>query len=91
MEQPDTITNYELMFSNALLKRLPMSTRCILLRYYAETAIVAVLAGLEKKGVMPETLGFLEALDEFERQGVPRIANLASWLTVRKRTCSKEY
>lgn len=87
MEQPNTITSYELMFSNALLKRLPMPTRCILLRYYAETAIVAVLAGLEKKGVMPEALGFLEALDEFERQGVPRIEPLAGWLTVKKK-CS---
>jgi hypothetical protein len=45
---------------------------------------------LEKQGIMPEKLGFMEALDEFERRGVTRIANLAPWLTVKKK-CSKDY
>ena len=78
------------MFSSKTLKRLLATTRVILLKYYTEADIVAVLEDLEKQGIMPEKLGFMEALDEFERRGVTRIANLAPWLTVKKK-CSKDY
>ncbi len=90
MEQPSITTGYELMFSNKLTKRLLMSTRTILLKYYTEADIVAVLEDLEKQGITPEKLGFKEALDEFERRGITRIASLAPWLTVKKK-CSKDY
>ena len=90
MEQPSITTGYELMFANKLLKLVLASTRSILLKYYAEADIVAVLEDLEKQGIMPETLGFMQALDEFERRGVTRIENLAPWLTVKKK-CSKDY
>ncbi len=88
MEQASITTGYELMFSSKSLKRLLATTRVILLKYYTEADIVAVLEDLEKRGIMPEKLGFMEALDEFERRGVTRIANLAPWLTVKKK-CSK--
>jgi len=90
MEQLSITTGYELMFSSKTLKRLLATTRVILLKYYTEADIVAVLEDLEKQGIMPEKLGFMEALDEFERRGVTRIANLAPWLTVKKK-CSKDY
>jgi hypothetical protein len=90
MEQTSITTGYELMFSSKMIKRLLMSTRGILLKYYKEADIVAVLEDLEKQGIMPEKLGFLEALDEFERRGITRIVNLAPWLTVKKK-CSKNY
>lgn len=90
MEQPSVITGYELMFSNKIVKRLLVSTRVVLLKYYTEADIVAVLEDLEKQGVAPEKLDFKEALDEFERRGITRIANLAPWLTVKKK-CSKDY
>ena len=90
MEQPSIITGYELMFSNKIVKRLLVSTRVILLKYYTEADIVAVLEELEKQGITPEKLAFKEALDEFERRGITRIANLAPWLTVKKK-CSKDY
>ena len=85
MEQPSITTGYELMFSNKLLKRLLMSTRVILLRYYAEADIVAVLEDLEAKGIPPEKLGFLEAIEEFELRGVNHLAPFAPWLTVKKK------
>jgi|GEM_PF-4889192 hypothetical protein len=90
MEQSSITTGYELMFSSKTLKRLFATTRVILLKYYTEADIVAVLEDLERQGIMPEKLGFMEALDEFERRGVTRIANLAPWLTVKKK-CSKDY
>jgi hypothetical protein len=90
MEQASIITGYDLMFSSKSLKRLLATTRVILLKYYTEADIVAVLEDLEKHGIMPEKLGFLEALDEFERRGITRIENLAPWLTVKKK-CSKDY
>ncbi len=85
MEQPSITTGYELMFSNKLLKRLLISTRVILLKYYAEADIVAVLEDLETKGIPPEKLGFLEAIEEFELHGVNRLAPFAPWLTVKKK------
>jgi hypothetical protein len=90
MERPSVITGYELMFSNKIVKRLLISMRVILLKYYREADIVAVLEDLEKQGTAPEKLDFKEALDEFERRGITRIANLAPWLTVKKK-CSKDY
>jgi DNA polymerase I-like protein with 3'-5' exonuclease and polymerase domains len=77
MEQPNTTTGYDLMFSNKLVKSLLMSTRTILLKYYAEADIVAVLEDLEKKGVNIETLDFQEALSEFERRPLTLLAPLA--------------
>jgi hypothetical protein len=62
-----------------------MSTRTILLKYYAEADIVAVLEDLEKKGVNIQTLGFQEALLEFERRPLTLLAPLAAWLTVKKK------
>ena len=85
MEQPSITTGYELMFANKLLKKLLISTRVILLRYYAEADIVAVLEDLEKKGTNIETLGFQEALEEFELRGVNHLAPFAPWLTVKKK------
>jgi DNA polymerase I-like protein with 3'-5' exonuclease and polymerase domains len=85
MEQPSIITGYDLMFSNKLVKRLLASTRTILLKYYAEADIVAVLEDLEKQGVNIETLGFQEALIEFERRPLVLLAPLAPWLTVKKK------
>ena len=85
MEQPSIITGYELMFSNKAIKRLLLSTRTILLKYYAEADIVAVLEDLEKNGIPPETLGFQQALKEFELRGVNLLAPLAPWLTVKKK------
>ena len=85
MEQPSITTGYELMFSSKLLKRLLMSTRVILLKYYAEADIVAVLEDLEKKGMNIETLGFQDAINEFELRGVNHLAPFASWLTVKKK------
>ena len=85
MEQPSITTEYDLMFSNGLVKKLLVTTRVILLRYYTETAIVAVLEGMEKQGKDITKLGFLEALDEFERRAIPRIEPLAGWLTVKKK------
>jgi hypothetical protein len=85
MEKPSITTGYELMFSNKLLKRLLISTRVILLKYYAEADIVAVLEDLEAKGTPPEKLGFLEALEEFELRGVNLLAPFAPWLTVKKK------
>ena len=85
MEQPSITTGYELMFSNKLLKRLLMSTRVILLRYYAEADIVAVLEDLEKKGTDIETIGFQEALEEFELRGVNHLAPFTPWLTVKNK------
>ena len=85
MEQPNIITGYELMFANKLLKLLLISTRVILLKYYAEADIVAVLEDLEKKGTSIETLGFQEALEEFELRGVNHLAPFAPWLTVKKK------
>lgn len=90
MEQPSITTGYELMFSSKMLKRLLVTTRVILLKYYREADIVAVLEDLEKQGIMPEKLGFLQALDEFERRGITSIEKLAPWLTVKKK-CSKDY
>jgi len=87
MEQPSITTEYDLMFSSGLVKKLLVTTRVILLRYYRETDIVAVLEDMEKQGKDIKKLGFLEALDEFERRAVPRIAKLAEWLTVKKK-CS---
>jgi hypothetical protein len=78
------------MFSNKMVKRLLASTRTILLKYYAEADIVPVLEDLEDHGIAPEKLGFKEALEEFERRGITRIASLAPWLTVKKK-CSKDY
>ncbi len=85
MEQSSITTGYELMFSNKLLKRLLISTRVILLKYYAEADIVAVLEDLERKGIPPEKLGFLEAIEEFELRGVNHLAPFAPWLTVKKK------
>ena len=85
MEQNNIITGYELMFSNKLLKELLISTRVILLKYYAEADIVAVLEDLEKNGIPPETLGFQQALKEFELRRVNLLAPLAEWLTVKKK------
>jgi hypothetical protein len=85
MEQPSITTGYELMFANKLLKKLLISTRVILLKYYAEADIVAVLEDLEVKGVDVKKLGFLEALEEFEHRGLNRLVPLAEWLTVRKK------
>ena len=85
MEQNNIITGYELMFSNKLLKELLISTRVILLKYYAEADIVAVLEDLEAKGADIETLGFQEALEEFELRGVNHLAPFAPWLTVKKK------
>jgi hypothetical protein len=85
MEQPSITTGYELMFSSKLLKRLLTSTRVILLRYYAEADIVAVLEDLKQKGTSPEKLGFLEAIEEFELRGVNHLAPFAPWLTVKKK------
>ncbi len=90
MEQSSITNGYERMFSSKTLKRLLATTRVILLKYYTEADIVAVLEDLEKHGIMPETLGFLDAIDEFERRGITRIENLAPWLTVKKE-CSKDY
>ena len=84
MEQPSITTGYELMFANKLLKRILASTRTILLKYYAEADIVAVLEDLEKNGVSIETLGFQQALKEFELRRVNLLAPLAEWLTVKK-------
>ena len=50
MEQPNITTEYDLMFSNGLVKKLLVTTRVILLRYYAETDIVAVLEAMEREG-----------------------------------------
>ena len=85
MEQPSITIGYELMFSNKLTKRLLMSTRTILLKYYREADIVAVLEDLEAKGTDIETLGFQEALEEFELRGVNHLAPFAPWLTVKKK------
>ncbi len=85
MEHPSITTDYELMFSNGLVKKLPAPTRVILLRYYAEADIVAVLSVLEKDGKDIKTLGFQGALAEFELRGVNRLAPLAPWLTVKKK------
>lgn len=85
MEQNNIITGYELMFSNKLLKKLLISTRVILLKYYAEADIVAVLEDLEAKGTDIEILGFLEALEEFEHRRLNRLVPLAGWLTVKKK------
>jgi hypothetical protein len=85
MEQPKATTEYDLMFSSELLRRLLPTSRVILLQYYAEADILAVLADLEKQGMVLEKLGFIEALDEFEHRGITRIANLAPWLTVKKK------
>jgi hypothetical protein len=85
MEQPNTTIGYDLMFSNKLVKSLLMSTRTILLKYYAEADIVAVLEDLEKKGVDIQKLGFQEALAEFELRRVNLLAPLAPWLTVKKK------
>lgn len=85
MEQPNATIGYDLMFSNKLIKSLLMSTRTILLKYYAEADIVAVLEDLEKKGIHIETLGFQEALAEFERRPLVLLAPLAPWLTVKKK------
>jgi len=85
MEQPSITTGYELMFSNKLLKRVLASTRTILLKYYSEADIVAMLEDLEKKGKDIETLGFQEALEEFELSGVNHLAPFAPWLTVKKK------
>ena len=85
MEQPSITTGYELMFANKLLKLLLISTRVILLKYYAEADIVAVLEDLEKKDMNIETLGFQEALEEFELRGVNHLAPFAPWLTVKKK------
>jgi len=60
MEQPSITTGYELMFANKLLKKLLISTRVILLKYYAEADIVAVLEDLEVKGVDVKSLVFLK-------------------------------
>ena len=87
MEQPSITTEYDLMFSNGLVKKLLVTTRVILLRYYAETAIVAVLEDMEREGKDITKLGFLEALEEFERRGIAPIEPLAGWLTVKKK-CS---
>jgi hypothetical protein len=73
------------MFSNKLLKKLLISTRVILLKYYAEADIVAVLEDLEAKGIDIKKLGFPEALEEFERRRLNRLVPLAEWLTVRKK------
>lgn len=85
MEQPSITTGYELMFSNKLLKKLLISTRCIFLKYYAETDIVAVLENLETQGIVIETLGFQDALAEFERRRMTLLVPLAGWLTVKKK------
>jgi uncharacterized protein (DUF2126 family) len=85
MEQPSIATGYELMFANKLLKRILASTRTILLKYYTEADIVAVLEDLEKNGIAIETLGFQEALEEFELRGVNHLAPFAPWLTVKKK------
>jgi DNA polymerase I-like protein with 3'-5' exonuclease and polymerase domains len=87
MEQINITTEYDLIFSAGTVKKLLPTTRVILLRYYTETAIVAVLEDMEKQGIDIKKLGFLEALDEFERRAVPRIAKFAGWLTVKKK-CS---
>jgi hypothetical protein len=84
MQQTSTTTQYDLMFTNGLVKKLLMSTRTILLQYYTEADIVAVLEDLEKQGIAIGTLGFKQALDEFELRGVNLIAPLAGWLTVDK-------
>lgn len=80
----ETTTEYDLMFATKAVKCLLASTRVILLRYYAEADIVAVVNDLEKKGVPPETLGFQRAIDEFEHRGTPRLAPFASWIRVSK-------
>ena len=85
MEQTSIITEYELVFTNQLIKKLMMSTRPILLKYYREADIVAVLEDLEKQGKDIGKLGFMEALDEFERRGITRIEKLAEWLIVKKK------
>jgi hypothetical protein len=85
MEQPSITTGYELMFANKLLKKLLISTRVILLKYYAEADIVAVLEDLEAKGTDIKKLGFQEALEEFEHRRLNRLVPLAEWLTVRKK------
>ena len=85
MEQPSITTGYELMFSNKAIKRLLLSTRTILLKYYTEADIVAVLEDLEMKGIDIENLGFQEALEEFELRGVNHLAPFAPWLTVKKK------
>ena len=85
MEQTSITTEYELMFTNQLLKRLLISTRVILLKYYKDADIVAVLEDMEKQGKDIGKLGFREALDEFERRGVTHIEKLAGWLTVEKK------
>lgn len=85
MQQPNATTEYELMFSNQLIKRLLVTTRLILLKYYRDTDIVAVLEDMEKQGKDIGKIGFMEALDEFERRGVTRIEKLAEWLIVKKK------
>ena len=84
MNQLEKTTEYDLMFSNRMVRRLPSTTRAILLKYYRESDMVAVLEDLEKNGVLPERLGFQEALEEFERRGITRIAELAQWLIIKK-------
>ena len=88
MEQANLTTEYELMFTNQLIKKLLVTTRLILLQYYKDTDIVAVLEDLEKQGKDIQKLGFIEALDEFECRNVTRIEKLAEWLSVKKK-CSK--
>ena len=85
MEQTSITTEYDLLFTNPLIKKLLMSTRPILLKYYREADIVAVLEQLEREGRDIGKLGFREALDEFECRGVTRIEKLAGWLTVEKK------
>jgi hypothetical protein len=84
MNQPQQKTEYDLMFSNRMVRRLPSTTRVILLQYYREADIVAVLEDVEKNGTLPEALGFRQALDEFECRGIIRIAELPQWLIIKK-------
>ena len=84
-EQITITTEYDLFFTNQLIKKLLMSTRSILLKYYAETDMVAVLEDLEKQGKDIAKLGFMDALAEFELRGINRLVPLAGWLTVKKK------
>jgi hypothetical protein len=83
MENNNSATTYELMFSNRLIRRLLGTTRILLLQYYREADIVAALEVLEKEGKDLEKLGFMEALEEFELRGLDRLAPFAPWLKVR--------
>ena len=85
MQTQTNPTEYDLMFSSKAIKRLLVSTRVILLKYYREADIVAVLEDLEKKGMPPETLGFRQALEEFEYRGITRIEKLAPWLIIKNK------